>query len=667
MSKKKSKDSNSKKNRPNSSKGESKGSLARRIFKRGSKSKRKSSESKKHKRTVYDDLSGENNFSVLDNQDPDVIEKSETEPESSNVSSSTETAVSSDVSFAEPRAQTHGKVDPLDVLDKPDLPDEAIKRGEPSILLGVPKVKKRKSIGDASVEGNADFIKFDFSTDDEEEDKEDETSRREEKKSAIPAFMQKMGRFFRDKVSNRKRKRNAMDIEPICAWHKPYPEEPEVARLLHQDILNFINYLEPTPQEHAVRKSLITKLDRAIRAKWPEVTVYVFGSFETRLYLPTSDIDMVVMSSDTVHRGTKKHMYSLARHLKNCKLATEIQVITTANVPIIKFVDPFTRIHVDVSFNQPGGLKTCLVVNGFLKKFPAVRPLTMLVKHFLNMRALNEVFLGGLSSYAIVCLVVSFLQMHPRLSTSSVRQEDNLGVLFLEFLELYGKRYNYDAVGIAVHNGGFYFSKKKMGWVKPSQPYLLSIQDPVDYDNDISKSSRGILRVKATLGNSFDLLTSELYSLAARIEREGLHILKDEKSLLSCIIGIDDNITKHREHIQQCYACDPVPLEPLTSIQNLTSIDVDAVQLPAMELEFVEGESESDDVAEVAAPSKIANRMIHSIENEKNESAYSSQEFFSMNEASFDDGNSPENAVLVDDEEEEESRASSLGKRRRTD
>lgn len=41
----------------------------------------------------------------------------------------------------------------------------------------------------------------------------------------------------------------------------------------------------------------------------------------------------------------------------------------------------------------------------------AARSLVLLVKAFLNQRGMNEVFTGGLGSYSIICLVVSFLQV----------------------------------------------------------------------------------------------------------------------------------------------------------------------------------------------------------------------------------------------------------------
>ena len=67
----------------------------------------------------------------------------------------------------------------------------------------------------------------------------------------------------------------------------------------------------------------------------------------------------------------------------------------------------------------------------------------MVVKAFLVQRGLHEVFSGGLSSYSVICMVVSFLQLHPRIQRRELDPASNIGVLLLEFLELYGKHFKY--------------------------------------------------------------------------------------------------------------------------------------------------------------------------------------------------------------------------------
>jgi len=192
------------------------------------------------------------------------------------------------------------------------------------------------------------------------------------------------------------------------------------------------------------------------------------------------------------------------------------------------------------------------------------RSLVLLVKAFLGQRGMNEVFTGGLGSYSIICLVISFLQvrprspplrlhahqsieltlvllaqLHPKIQTATVNPNRNLGLLFVEFLELYGKHFNYDQAGITLRGRGGYFNKHDKGWYRPGQPYLLSIEDPNDpsaspsslpltpsrsldristtdalsslhAENDVSGGSHAIIRVRQTLSGGFDVLTASL-------------------------------------------------------------------------------------------------------------------------------------------------------------
>jgi non-canonical poly(A) RNA polymerase PAPD5/7 len=112
-----------------------------------------------------------------------------------------------------------------------------------------------------------------------------------------------------------------------------------------------------------------------------------------------------------------------------------------------------------------------------------VRPLGLALKQFLVMRGLNEVFSGGLGSYGLVSIITSFLQMHPKIQVGFVRQEDNLGVLLMEFFELYGKRFNYDIVGIDIRHSGEYFLKHKRTFEQYGRENAydrLCVQDPED-------------------------------------------------------------------------------------------------------------------------------------------------------------------------------------------
>lgn len=57
-------------------------------------------------------------------------------------------------------------------------------------------------------------------------------------------------------------------------------------------------YLTPTADEHVARQRTVQRVTEVVQSIWPQSTVAVFGSFATGLYLPTSDIDLVVLGSD---------------------------------------------------------------------------------------------------------------------------------------------------------------------------------------------------------------------------------------------------------------------------------------------------------------------------------------------------------------------------------
>lgn len=70
-----------------------------------------------------------------------------------------------------------------------------------------------------------------------------------------------------------------------------------------------------------------------------------------------------------------------------------------------------TKLKVDIIMDSTSGIDSATAIQGMLKKYPGLRPLSLIVKYLLMLRSQNEVFTGGLGGYAVVCLVVSFLQV----------------------------------------------------------------------------------------------------------------------------------------------------------------------------------------------------------------------------------------------------------------
>ena len=243
-----------------------------------------------------------------------------------------------------------------------------------------------------------------------------------------------------------------------------------------------------------------------------------------------SDIDLVVLCPSFPSPPLKPSsslLHSLASILLTSSLAdpSSLLVIAKARVPIVKFVTRYGGFSVDLSVNQKGGVDAAVRVRNLLEQHAArdadwvepgvskktkgkgkakmdemevepaelvdygvARSLVMLVKAFLNQRGMNEVFTGGLGSYSIICLVVSFLQvrcssaalrtslltpavpqLHPKIQTGEIHPARNIGLLFVEFLEYYGKHFNFNEAGISLRGRGGYFNKHDKGWFRPNQ------------------------------------------------------------------------------------------------------------------------------------------------------------------------------------------------------
>jgi non-canonical poly(A) RNA polymerase PAPD5/7 len=202
----------------------------------------------------------------------------------------------------------------------------------------------------------------------------------------------------------------------------------------------------------------------------------------------------------------------------------------------------------------------------------------LVVKAFLSQRSMNEVYSGGLGSYSVICLVISFLQVcpaqltsitadrkvHPKLRRNEIDPEQNMGTLLMEFFELYGKHFNYDEVGISIRKGGFYYSKRSRGWYRGGQAYLLSVEDPQDPgsshfasyerglipDNDISGGSFGIRQVKLTLNGAFSMLQEALCQRARTMvgDKEWYRAGDDDPEELT-ILGKVMGVTREVSHI----------------------------------------------------------------------------------------------------------------------
>ena len=346
----------------------------------------------------------------------------------------------------------------------------------------------------------------------------------------------------------------------VCASHNTHiflccpSVTPQTKNRLAEDVRRFAEYLTITPQEVAMRIDLVGRVRRLVRTLWPAARIDVFGSFATGLCLPTSDLDFVV----TVDCAFDP-LPTLERALQRSFGCQGLEAVRKARVPVIKFRDGPTKVSVDVSFNTDNGPRNSALVRRLLARYSEARPLVLLLKWVLYNNCQNEVFYGGLGSYALVLMVVSFLQMRHR--THKAGSED-LGALLLGFLQLYGHQFNYERVGISVRRGGSYFVKEERGWEEIGKPYLLAIEDPDNPglqsitktnqftnnktrnlccwkkpENNVGKGTYNIMAIRALFGQLYDTLVQPT----------------DAQSPLSAVLTVHPQLLSYRTSVARRY------------------------------------------------------------------------------------------------------------------
>uniref|UniRef100_A0A0D9V408 polynucleotide adenylyltransferase n=1 Tax=Leersia perrieri TaxID=77586 RepID=A0A0D9V408_9ORYZ len=276
---------------------------------------------------------------------------------------------------------------------------------------------------------------------------------------------------------------------------------------LHKEILDFCEFISPSAEEQSSRTAAVKAVSNVVKHIWPHCKVEVFGSFRTGLFLPTSDIDVVIFDSRV--KTPQVGLYALAKALSQKGVAKKIQVIAKARVPIVKFVERKSEIAFDISFDVDGGPQAADFIKDYVKKFPALRHLCMILKVFLHQRELNEVYTGGIGSYALLTMLITHLQLvwGGKDLLGYRKKEHNLGILLITFFDFYGRKLNNWDVGISCNSARTFFLKTDKNFANPDRAYLLSIQDPMVPDNDIGKNSFNYFKVKSAFSKAYSMLT----------------------------------------------------------------------------------------------------------------------------------------------------------------
>lgn len=221
-------------------------------------------------------------------------------------------------------------------------------------------------------------------------------------------------------------------------------EDKDILRNLNNDIIDFMEYnREIIKTNKPVLEQLIIKLKQIVFSLFNDtMDLILYGSYSTNLCLAWSDIDLVLINKNGDPVNDSKYLKNLISIIQTQSWKKSCILIENTSVPLIKIIssDTFLNYYIDISL-QDGkhlGIKCVTLIKLYLKEYEVLEPLIISLKNLLKCAGLNDPYKGGLSSYGLILLVVSFLQSQQDQGKSISKENHNIGRLFMEILYYYG-------------------------------------------------------------------------------------------------------------------------------------------------------------------------------------------------------------------------------------
>jgi len=250
-----------------------------------------------------------------------------------------------------------------------------------------------------------------------------------------------------------------------------------------------------------------------------DAVLHLFGSSANGLCLKEHDVDLCLTINPDV--GEKAEIIQILAEALSPEEAEDVNPLIYARVPILKFRDRRTGLACDICVNNTLALRNTKLLADYSSIDPRLRILVIVVKHWAKRREINAPFMGTLSSYAYVLMLIQFLQTRsppilpclqreinedtPKVMIQDFdctynenmerfrhfgrRNSDSPAKLLVAFFKLYGFEFDYIHSVICVRTGGF-LSKDLKQWMIPTTPReccFFALEDPFDTSHNLGR------------------------------------------------------------------------------------------------------------------------------------------------------------------------------------
>ena len=269
-------------------------------------------------------------------------------------------------------------------------------------------------------------------------------------------------------------------------------------------------------EDEMVREDIRKELEGIVRTKFPGGNLYLFGSSVNKFGSRGSDVDLCVELSNTT-KNQRDIIASIGSSLRKSKNYTNVSLILSARVPIVKFESKTHGLQCDISVSNSLGIENSRLLRTYASVDERVRDLVFAVKHFASACDINEPSSGTLSSYSYTLMVIYFLQQRkppvlpylqalsgslevPRVSISGYdctffdtisllpnyfrkENKESSAELLLGFFDFYSKNFQPAVQVVCIRKPGVVLKADKK-WNR----FKLAIEDPFELDHCLGKT-----------------------------------------------------------------------------------------------------------------------------------------------------------------------------------
>ncbi|MCJ1282819.1 hypothetical protein MMC26_002145 [Xylographa opegraphella] len=350
---------------------------------------------------------------------------------------------------------------------------------------------------------------------------------------------------------------------------------------LGEEIRAFERFMKPTSDEEQSTQAAITLTQSTVAAVAPKSMLTMHGSRYTGIASPLSDIDFSVSlpeyEKDSLKRGPSIHRPEARRGGATLLRKIEKALIKSPRYEHVNFIFARVNLVVAVDVNTQLALQFQTLASfmpareysmHYLSEFPGLRPLYVLLRHFLFMRGFSTARDGGVGSYSLLIMIVTAFK-HSRQTFAP----ESLALELLHVLKFWSTADLY-AYGYAA-NPPMSFTKTppKMSLEereerladpvlrgidfirKPNEdmPFLLCLQDPGNPTNDLGKRITQIKDIQACFTTGRRNLIYSLKRWETMVEFNE-HQKGPRYSFLDCLVGADYSIfLQQRRHLANAH------------------------------------------------------------------------------------------------------------------